>query len=42
MMTTIRGEKRIRECANKKKTVNNKWKIIMMIICGSLRIFWHM
>lgn len=41
MMTRIRGGKRIREYANKKK-VNNKWKLIMMIICGSLRIFWHL
>lgn len=28
--------------ANKEKKVNNRQKIMIMVMCGSLRIFWHM
>lgn len=25
----------------RERNINNKWKLIMMVTCGSLRLFWQ-
>lgn len=41
MMTRIRGAKESGSMLTRKRNVNNRWKMIMIVLCVSLRIFWH-
>lgn len=41
MMTRIRAAKESGSMLTRKRKANHRWEMVMIVMCVSLRIFWH-